>query len=583
MEKPAFDKSIKRINIYYAFLVFITIIFGARLFYLQVLRHDYYEKEALSGQLKQYEIPAERGGIYAYDGNEIVPLVLNETRYKIVADPNLVKNPDQTALALAPILNRSAQDIQVQLVNNSRYEVLANKQTKDIKEQISNLKLAGIFTNEKVAQRVYVQGSIAGQILGFVNDEGTGNYGIEQYFNSDLTGTAGRVKALTDQNNVPLLATADNVLDDPVDGKDLVLTLDVAMQRHVEKLLQEGLDRAISKSGSIIVLNAKTGAVKAMANYPSYDPAKFSEVEDPLLFTNPSVSEPLEPGSTMKVLTTAAAIDSGSVSSDQSYYDPSFYKVDGYTVKNIEEDGGAANRTVSDILQFSLNTGATWLLMQMGAGELNEQGRQTWHEYMVNHYRFGQITGVEQGYESEGVIPDPLEGYGLNIKYANTAFGQGMTVTPLQMASAVASVINGGNYYRPTLQSGFMDKEGNLVASEPQLLNGDVVKDSTSATIVKFMNNVVEKNNRIAARAGYIVGGKTGTAEIANPNGGYFEDKFNGTYVGYVGGDEPEYVIMVRVNEPKIAGYAGSKAAGPIFASVSNMIIDNFTVSRISN
>jgi len=583
MEQSAFVSSIKRIKIYYVFLALVTIIIGLRLFYLQVIKHDFYKNLALSSQLKQFEIPAERGGIYAYDGTEVVPLVLNETRYRIVADPEIITDSDKTAKSLEAVLDIPADQIKSLVERDSRYEILANKQTKEIKDEIDALKLPGIFTNEKVPLRVYVQGEIAGQILGFVNDESKGNYGIEQFYDNDLTGTPGRVKALTDQNNVPLLATSDNLLTDPVDGKDIVLTLDVAMQRQVEQILKSGLDKAISGSGSIIIMDPRTGAIKAMANYPSYDPAKFSEVENPALFTNPSVSEPLEPGSIMKTLTASAALDTGSVGPDQTYYDPSFFRVDDAVVKNIEEDGGASQRSISDILQYSLNTGATWLLMQMGDGELNEQGRKVWHDYMTNHYGFGSLTGIEQGYEAEGIVPDPIEGFGLNIQYANTAFGQGMTATPLQMVTALSSVINGGTYYRPTLISGVSNESGNIESTKPDALKNEVVKQSTSDTLIRFMNNVAVKNNRTSTREGYQVGGKTGTAEIANPSGGYYEDKFNGTYLGYVGGDEPEYAIIVRVNEPKIAGYAGSKAAGPIFSSLTNMLIDNFTVSRISN
>ena len=583
MEQFADNSAIKRIKIYYIALFVVLVSIALRLFYLQVIKHDYYENLALSSQLKQFEIPADRGGIYAYDGTEIVPLVLNETRYRIVADPEIITDKGKTAKALEPVVNIPADQIKSLLERDSRYEIIANKQTKDIKDKIDELKLAGIFTNEKVPLRVYIQGSIAGKFLGFVHDSAEGNYGIEQYFNDELTGTPGRVKALTDQNNVPLLATSDNLLVDPVDGKDIVLTIDVAMQRQVEEILKNGLDKALSGSGSIIIMDPRSGAVKAMANYPSYDPAKFSEIEDPAIFTNPSVSEPLEPGSIMKTLTATAALDSGSVAPDQTYFDPSFFKLDGATVKNIEEDGGAAQRSISDILQFSLNTGATWLLMQMGGGELNEQGRKVWHDYMTNHFGLGNITGIEQGYEAEGIVPDPVQGYGLNIRYANTAFGQGMTATPLQMVTALSAVLNGGTYYRPTLISGTTNEFGDLDLAKPDVLKSGVVKKSTSDTIIKFMNNVAVKNNKTSTRAGYQVGGKTGTAEIANPNGGYFEDKFNGTYVGYVGGDMPEYAIIVRVNEPKIGGYAGSKAAGPIFSSLTNMLIDNFTVSRISN
>ena len=574
----------KRLQVFYYCIVALCVLFVVRLFYLQVLKHNFYAEQARAAQLKQYEIPAERGSIYAYDGKEIVPLVLNETRYRIVADPGIIKDTQKTADALSGVLGTPSNELKRHLEADNRYEILANKQTKDVKEKIDALALPGIFTHEKVPLRVYIQGDIAGQLLGFVNDAGEGNYGIEQFMNKDLTGIPGRVKALTDQNNVPLLATGDNILIDPVDGKNVLLTLDVSMQRQAERILKDGLKNAKSESGSLIIMEAKTGAVKAMATYPTYDPAKYTDVKDPALFSNSAVSTPLEPGSTMKVLTAAAAIDSGSVSPDQTYSDPSFYKVDDSIVRNIEEDGGAATRSVSDILQYSLNTGATWLLMQMGGGEINEKGRILWNDYLTKHYHFGRATGIEQGVgaEAEGVVPSPTEGYGLNITYANTAFGQGMTVTPIQMAAAVTAVVNGGTYYRPHLVGGTLGSDGTPTLSQPEIIDSAVVSSATSSTIIKFMNNVVQKNNPGAARDGYQVGGKTGTAEFAKPEGGYYDDRFNGTYVGYVGGDSPDYVIMVRVDDPHIGGYAGSKAAGPIFASTANMLMDNFTVSRVS-
>ena len=573
----------RRVGLFHIAIAVVMAVFVFRLVYLQVFRHEYYQQIAQASQLKQYEIPAERGSIYAYDGDEIVPLVLNETKYRIVADPQIITDVDKTALDLACVLKIDASEIKQKLSkNDSRYEIIANKQDKEQKEAVEALKLPGIFVNEKISQRVYIQGAIAGQVLGFVNDAGEGNYGIEQYFDAELKGTPGRVKALTDQNNVPLLASGENVSVDPVDGKDIVLTLDVSMQRQVEKSLAEGLKNAQSQSGSVVVLDARSGAVKALANYPTYDPAAFRDVSDPALFSNPAVSSPLEPGSVMKVLTVAAALDTGSVSPEQTYADPSFYRVDGYTITNIEENGGAATRSVSDILRFSLNTGATWLLMQMGGGTLNEQGRKTWHEYMTNRYHFGSATGIEQGFEADGVVPDPLEGFGLNLQFANSSFGQGMTVTPVQMAAAVASVVNGGTYYGPTLVQGELDSDGALQKKEVLPQKTSVVAPSVSAQLRTYMNNVVANNNRPAYRSGYNIGGKTGTAQIANPAGGYYDDRFNGTYVGYVGGDTPEYVIMVRVDEPKIGGYAGAKAAAPIFATISNMLIDNFNVARVA-
>ena len=568
----------QRITIWYSLLVFVFSIFLARLFYLQVFKHDFYKKTALNGQLKQYDIPAERGVIRAQDGQATTPLVLNEKRYNVIADPKLIKDPGKSAELLAPVLGAKYEDIKNKLSENSRYVILAKKLPKDVHEKVSKLDLIGVFQDE-VNIRTYPQGELAAQLLGFVDDNNDGKYGIEEALDSTLRGKDGRLKAITDQKGVPLLAAGDNVLIDPVEGDDVVLTVDLGMQKQLEDILKSGLDAAKSKSGSALILEAKTGAVKAIANYPTYNPADFSKVEDATVFMNAAVSSPLEVGSIMKPLTAAAAMQYGVVNKNTSYYDPSRFKVDDATVTNIEEDGGAGTRSIADILQLSLNTGATWLLMQMGGGTINEQARTKWYDFMTQKYGFGKTTGIEQGYEDGGFVPSPTDGFGLNIQYANTAFGQGMTATPLQMGAALASVINGGTYYRPHLVQKTVKKDGTEKTIQPEVVRSQVVSQSVSNDIKDLMQYVVANNNRPAVRQGYMVGGKTGTAEIAKKGGGYYDDKFNGTYLGFVGGAEPQYVIVVRVNEPGIAGYAGAKAAAPIFASLSNMLIDSFNVT----
>ncbi len=568
----------RRISIWYGTLVFIFTIFVARLFYLQVLKHDFYQKVALSGQLKQYDIPAERGVIRAHDGSNIVPLVLNEKRYNVIADPKLIKDPLKTAEILAPALGRTIDELKQQLSKDTRYEILAKKLTKDQHESVVKLDLIGVFQDE-ISVRTYPQAELASQLLGFVDDSSVGRYGVEQYLNKTLSGTAGRLKAITDQKGVPLLAVGNNVSIDPVEGEDVVLTIDIGMQRQLEDILKAGLETAKSKSGSALIMDVNTGAVRAMANYPTYNPTDFSKIEDSKLFTNAAVSSPLEVGSVMKPLTAAAALQLGAINKNSSYYDPSRFLVDGVKITNIEEDGGPGTRNISDILQLSLNTGATWMLMQMGGGTINEKARVAWHDFMTNKYGFGSLTGIEQGYETGGSIPDPKDGYGLNLQFANTAFGQGMTATPLQMGAALASIINGGNYYKPTLIDKTISKDKKIKVVPPVVVRGGVVNSGVSADIRDLMQYVVSKNNRSAVRSGYMVGGKTGTAEIPKKEGGYYDDRFNGTYIGFVGGKEPLYVIVVRVNEPKIAGYAGAQAAAPIFSKLSNMLIDNFNIS----
>lgn len=575
-KKPS---SSMRVSLWYGFLLLVFSVFLVRLFYLQVIRHEYYQIAALNGQLKQYEIPAERGVIRARDGTNTIPIVLNEKRFNIIADPKLIKDPAKTAEILAPVIGKPVDEVKAQLSNNSRYEIVAKKLTKEQNEKVEQLDLIGVFETE-VSARTYPQGDLASQLLGFVDDNSEGKYGIEQSLHEKLAGTPGQLKAITDRKGVPLLASGDNVLQDPVEGEDVILTIDVGMQRQLQDILKTGLDTAKSASGSALVLDVSTGAVKAMANYPTYNPAEFNKVEDPSLFTNGTVSYPLEVGSIMKPLIAAAALEKGVINKNSSYYDPSKYQIDDAVVSNIEEDGGAGTKSIQDILQLSLNTGATWLLMQLGGGDLNEKGRVAWHDFMVNKYGFGKPTGIEQGNEDGGIVPNPTDGFGLNIRYANTAFGQGMTQTPIQIAAALASVVNGGTYYRPHLVEKTVTKDGKETLTENTVVRRNVVSESVSADMRELMQYVVNNNNRPAVREGYVVGGKTGTAEIAKPKGGgYYDDRFNGTYMGFVGGKTPQYVIVVRVNEPKIPGYAGAQAAAPIFANLSNMLINNFNIT----
>lgn len=557
-------------------------IFGIRLFYLQIIRHDYYKKTALSGQLKQYEIVADRGVIEAHDGDSVVPIVLNEKRYTLFADPKYIKKTEEVADKIQKVIGGNQSDIEKKLKSDTRYAILAKKLPKDKKDALDKLDLKGVGTREE-AIRTYPQGDLAAQLLGFVDDEGTGKYGLEQALNKELKGTPGQLKAITDAQGVPLVANTDNIVTQPKSGDRVLLTVDVSMQRQVEDLLKSGLDSAKSKSGSAIIMDPYTGAIKAMANYPTYSPAEFYKVEDGETFNNAAVSSPLEVGSIMKPLTAAAALNQGVVSPGTTYYDPSFYQIGDAKVTNIEEDGGAGTRSVADILEMSLNTGATWLLMQMGGGEVNQKARETWHDYMVNHYRFSKATGIEQGYEADGSVPDPNDGFGLNIQYANTSFGQGMTATPLQMGAALSSVINGGTYYRPHLVDKTTDGQGKVHDHKPEVLQSNVVSGQVSGEMQTLMKGVVDKNYALYGfkerPSTYLVGGKTGTAEITKPGGGYYEDRFNGTFMGFVGGDKPEYVIVVRVNEPGIKGYAGSKAAAPIFTNLTNMLINNFNVT----
>lgn len=562
-----------RIDFVYLMLMLILATFIVKLFYIQVIQHEQYKEAALSGQLKEYLIQPERGVIEAYDGDNVVPIVLNETVYTLFADPVYIKDIKTTADALSRITGGKTSDYEEKMSRDTRYAVLEKRLNENTKKAIEALDIKGIGLREE-SVRTYPQGNLASQLLGFVNDEGAGTYGIEQFLDDQLGGQPGQLKAITDVHGVPLVSNPDNIIKDPIPGERIRLTLDIGMQKKAESILKNHLPEVNSKSGSVVIMDPNSGAIKAMANYPTYNPSKFSSVSDISVFTNPSVSEPLEVGSIMKTLTVATALNEGAIKPNQTFFDPARYTIDGALVTNVEGYDSPQTRSISDILKYSLNTGAVWLLKQLGGGEINERGRTTLHKYLTEHYFFGQKTGIEQGYESEGIVPDPVEGFGRNIRFANAAFGQGISVTPLQFASAFSATINGGIYYRPHLVDG---------SKEQYIRSKDTIKPNVSKELRVLHENTVHNWYTFIERDGYRIGGKTGTAQIPGADGRYREDVFNGTFVGYVGGDKPEYVIIVKVDEPHVADHAGIAAAAPLFGKLSNMLIDDFSVSRKTN
>lgn len=580
--QPDIRGSVMRVRLWYGLLVLILAIFGVRLFYVQVIRYGHYKQAALNKQLKQYEIPATRGTISAYDRNATVPIVLNQKLYTLYADPVDVKtfnkNPDKTAVDVADIIGGSASEYKDALTRKgTRYAILAKKLTKDQVDKVLALKAGGLYT-EELDYRTYPQGQLASQLLGFVNSTGAGEYGIEQALNKQLAGKPGQLKAITDAQGIPLAASRGNTMTQPTHGNNLTLTIDISMQQQLESILSQDVQKANAQAGNAVVMDLHTGAIKAMANYPTYDPSQYDKVQDGAVFNNGAASNAIEIGSIMKLLTTSAALNVGAIGPNSSYEDPGFWKVDGFNITNVDASGGPGHRTITDILNLSLNTGATWELMQMGGGQINQKARNTWYDYMQNHFLFGKQTGIEQGYEAAGYVPKPQDnGAGINLTYANTTFGQAMTATPVQMAAALSSVLNGGTYYQPYLIDTTTDASGKKTVTKPKAVETNVVSPKVGQELLPMMEYMIAHHtfSRSFDQSKYIVGGKTGTAQIAKPEGGYDTEYFNGTYAGVVGGNQPDYVVIVFVTKPQVKGYAGAGAAQPVFGDIAHMLIDN--------
>jgi len=223
--------------------------------------------------------------------------------------------------------------------------------------------------------------------------------------------------------------------------------------------------------------------------------------------------------------------------------------------------------------------------MQMGGGQLDAKGRDAWYDYLTKHYMLGKPTGIEQGYEAVPPVTPPQDnGSGIDLTYANMAFGQAIQLTALQMAAADSSVLNGGTYYKPTLVDQYIEPSGEAVINKPQVEDSNVVSPKVSQELWPLMEYVVQQHEidgfpYLNFPSNYMVGGKTGTAQIAQPGGGYYANKYNGTYVGFVGGDKPQYVIVVYNIQPNVPGYAGSYGGQPVFSDIAHMLINNSFVT----
>lgn len=578
------ELSLKRIRVWYAILIIIAAIFFIRLFIVQIINYRTYKDAALKDQLKQYQIPATRGLIYAQSGNQYVPIVLNQNLFTLYADPSFIKSNSKANAIASKIVgviggnqNKLASLMETK---NTRYVVLAKKLTGAQSDKILSFKIPGIGTQSQ-DYRQYPDGQLASQVLGFVNQNGVGEYGIEQAMNKQLAGTPGMVKAVTDASGVPLAATNGNVEIAPKNGDSLDLTINVGMQAAVEKILASEYKATKSERLSAIIMNPYNGHIKAMANFPTYNPSNYQNVSNPAIFQNAAVDDDIEPGSTMKILTTAAALNLGVIQPNTSFYDPAHWIVDGFDIHDIKQDGGARVQNIASILSLSLNTGATWMLMQMGGGQIDKQGIDNWYNYMTNHYRLGQITGIQQGYEAPGYVPPPnMADPSIDLRYANTSFGQGVQLTALQEAAADSAILNGGTYYQPTLVSKIISPDGKTTTEQPKVLERNVVSPKVSQEMVPLMQNVVNAYLQggfsfMNFSPNYIVGGKTGTAQVAMPTGGYYKNIYNGTYTGFVGGNKVQYIIAVFNIKPQVPGYAGSYAAQPVFADIAHMLIND--------
>ncbi len=554
-------------------VIFIMAVFVVRLFYLQVLQHDKYVAQANQEQVKRLVIPSKRGLIYAMDGDKPVQLVMNQTVYTLFADPQMVSEPGKVVDVTKRIAGGNARPNLEALVakKDSRYQILATKLTRTQAELIKKEEIKGIGFQE-TSQRVYPEGGLAAQTLGFVNNDGVGQYGVEEKLNDRLVGKDGLLQSVTDVSNVPLTIGNNNINTPAKNGDNIVLTVDRNVQAYTEKALAAGLKRSKATDGSAMVVDPQSGKILAMANLPTYNPAEYTKVQNAAAFNNATISIPYEPGSDVKTITMAAGLDRGVVTPESTYNNTDFIKVEDRTITNATK-GQTGNITFQKALNYSLNTGFVTVAERLGDGKgISRQSRDIMYDYFHNKLGLGTLTGVELANEVEGTVIPPTDPDGGAVRYSNMAFGQGLDVTMVQVCAAFSTIINGGTYYQPTVIAGNVDGNGKFVKAPMKPVRKNIISQKASDDIREMVRQARAAFYAGHDKKGYMIGGKTGTSQTIE-NGKYVDNQTVGTYLGYGGDTAPKYVIMVQVSG-KGMNLAGNADALPIFTDISNWMID---------
>lgn len=532
------------------------LVLGFRLFQKQIMEHNIYAASAENQYIVKQNLPAVRGQIYASD---MFPLATNIEYYQVLAVPKNIKNPDEVASKLAPILGMAKNDI-FDLINNSKSYLppLKHGLTEAQGDKIAALKISGVTVLPEAA-RVYPEGQLASQILGFVNKEGDGQYGIEGFYNEELKGYGGEILAEKDIKG-RFFNIGEKI--NPQNGADFILTIDHAVQYQAEQVLAEAIKKYQADSGSIVVMDPKNGKILAIAGNPTYDPNKYNEVsqEKQGVFNNPVIANAWEPGSVFKPLIMAAAINEGKIQPDTTQVFGASVKVDSYDIHTSTNEA-YGKETMTNVLEHSDNVGMVWVSQQIG--------KETEYQYVKN-FGFGRKSGIELSTEAEGKVDDVKKWS--NAQAATISFGQGITVTPIQLVTAVASIANGGHLMKPYIVSETHEANGHIDQRQPQEVK-QVLSNETANKVKDMLVSVVENGHgKKAAVAGYKVAGKTGTAQVPKPGGGYYDDRHVGSFVGFAPADDPRFAMLVRLDQPKNVDWAESSAA-PTFGEMAKWLL----------
>ena len=548
-------------------LLLASVIWG-RLFYWQVIEHKTLSADAVGQYSAQIVLPAARGQVYDRDR---LSLAIDVTVYSVFVSPDQVpaRKREHVAVALSSVLGKPVGEVMAILASQAKFAYIARRQPKEIADKLKHLDLPGVGL-EADQQRSYLPGgsanvSLAANLLGFVNYEGRGQYGIEGYYNKTLSGQAGYMSTYRDMTGREI-ALGNTAKRDPVNGQDLVLTLDSSIQHTAEEVLAAGVQANHAESGTVLVMDTHTGGLVAWADYPAYNANDFAHTAVGG-FIDPAVSHLYEPGSVMKIVTLSGAIENHAITPQTTIYDPGWIRVQGATLY----DWDRANRgTVSytKVLESSLNVGAV--------KAMQTEGKDAYYRNLVN-FGFARQSGMDVAAEST----EPLRALGdfRESELSTTTYGQGIDVNPVQMLAAVNVVANGGRYAQPHVVDLIGGRPAPLaIAPQPQVISPD-----TAAQMTTMMKSVVQHGSGHETRIdGFQLdeAGKTGTSQML-VNGQYSLDVWS-SYVGFMPASNPRFTMLVIVRKPHNATWIlndGYIVAAPLWKRIAQAIVLNWHIA----
>jgi cell division protein FtsI/penicillin-binding protein 2 len=547
----------RRLGLVFVLLGAMTLLLIARLVSVQIVQSaDYRElgEEERVHELFLAEPP--RGCIRDRNGLLIAG---NRVRYAIEASPTFIADMETAVVSLTEILDMPYEVVTATLNSGQPWVALEREATQEQGEAVEAMSVGGLSAR-LWWERVYPHGDLIAHVLGFVSKGGDGFYGLEGFYDEDLQPVRVRWEGETDPMVRQPLPIEEGDVGTPLPGLDLQLTLDLGIQAVAYEELIRGIEEFGAEKGLVIVMDPRTGAILAMVSVPSYNPQHYLDyLDQDSLFSNPCTSFQYEPGSVFKIVTMAAALDSGTVTPDTTYVDEGYIEVGGSPTYNWDRQAYGV-QDMRGLLAHSLNVGAAWLAVQMGP--------DTFYRY-VRAFGFGSLTGVDLQGEAVGrirVVGD-LDWHDSDL--GTNSYGQGLAATPIQMISAVAAVANDGQLMVPYLVSRKIMPDGSVWDHQP-VARGQPISAETAATLTDMLVYVVEEGVPLAQVPGYRVAGKTGTAQIPVP-GGYDPVGTIASFVGYGPADDPQLVILVRLDRPQVSRW-GSQTASVVFSRLATRL-----------